>query len=265
MAVDYHLEGHVAVITGSTSGIGQALATALAEQGVNVVLNGFGDPTKIEADRQAIQARTNAAVRYHGADMSKPSEIADLIAYAHKEFGRLDILVNNAGIQHVAAVDEFPDEKWDALIAVILSSTFHATKHAVPLMKAQGRGRIVNIASAHGLVASAFKAPYVAAKFGVVGFTKACAVELARTGVTVNCICPGYVKTPLIEAQIVDQAKMRGIPQDRVIEDVILAAQPNKTFVEYRHLAGQLLYLVSDLGASATGGSFVIDGGWTAA
>ena len=169
MAVDYHLEGHVAVINGSTSGIGQALATALAEQGVNVVLNGFGDPAKIEADRQAIQARTNAAVRYHGADMSKPAEVADLVAYAHKEFGRLDILVNNAGIQFVGPVDEYPEEKWDALIAVILSSTFHATKHAVPLMKAQGRGRIVNIASAHGLVASAFKAPYCAAKFGEIG------------------------------------------------------------------------------------------------
>jgi 3-hydroxybutyrate dehydrogenase len=172
--------------------------------------------------------------------------------------------VNNAGIQHVEAVETYPEEKWDALLAVILSSTFHATKAAIPIMKGQGRGRIVNIASAHGLVASAFKAPYVAAKFGVVGFTKACAVELARTGITVNCICPGYVKTPLIEAQVVDQAKTRGIPEDRVIEDVILAAQPNKTFVQYGHLAGQLLYLVSDLGASATGGSFVIDGGWTA-
>jgi 3-hydroxybutyrate dehydrogenase len=264
MAVDYHLEGHVAVITGSTSGIGQALAAALAEQGVNVVLNGFGDPAKIEADRQAMQQKTNARVLYHGADMSKPDQIADLIAFAHKELGRLDILVNNAGIQHVAPVDEFPDEKWDALLAVILSSTFHATKAAVPIMKAQGRGRIVNIASAHGLVASAFKAPYVAAKFGVVGFTKACAVELARTGITVNAICPGYVKTPLIEAQIVDQAKARGIAPERVVEDVILAAQPNKTFVEYEHLAGMLLYLVSDVGASATGAALSVDGGWTA-
>ncbi|MCA6284967.1 3-hydroxybutyrate dehydrogenase [Phenylobacterium sp.] len=264
MAVDYKLEGHVAVITGSTSGIGQALAAALAEQGVNVVLNGLGDPAKIEADRQALQARTNAAVRYHPADMTRPEEIKDLIAYAVREFGRLDILVNNAGIQHVAAVDEFPEEKWDALIAVILTSTFHASRAAIPIMKAQGRGRIINIASAHGLVASPFKAPYVAAKFGVVGFTKGLAVELARTGITANAICPGYVKTPLIEAQIVDQAKTRGIPEDRVMEDVILAAQPTKKFVEYEHLAGMLLYLASDVGASATGAALSVDGGWTA-
>jgi 3-hydroxybutyrate dehydrogenase len=264
MAVDYGLQGHVAVITGSTSGIGQALASALAEQGVNVILNGFGDPAKIEADRAALQARTNAAIRYHGADMTKPDEITDLIAYAVREFGRLDILVNNAGIQHVAPVEDFPPEKWDALIAIILSSTFHASRAAIPIMKAQGRGRIVNIASAHGLVASPFKAPYVAAKHGVVGFTKGLGVELARTGITANAICPGYVKTPLIEAQIVDQAKARGIPEDRVMEDVILGAQPTKKFVEYEHLAGMLLYLVSDMGASATGSAMVVDGGWTA-
>jgi 3-hydroxybutyrate dehydrogenase len=264
MAADYGLQGHVAVITGSTSGIGQALASALAEQGVNVVLNGFGDPAKIEADRAALQARTNAAIRYHGADMTKPDEITDLIAYAVREFGRLDILVNNAGIQHVAPVEDFPPEKWDALIAIILSSTFHASRAAIPIMKAQGRGRIVNIASAHGLVASPFKAPYVAAKHGVVGFTKGLGVELARTGITANAICPGYVKTPLIEAQIVDQAKARGIPEDRVMEDVILGAQPTKKFVEYEHLAGMLLYLVSDMGASATGSAMVVDGGWTA-
>jgi len=265
MAVDYHLEGQVAVITGSTSGIGHAMAAALAAQGVNVVLNGFGEAAKIEADRAAMEAASGVKVRYHGADMSKPAEIADLIAFAHKELGRLDILVNNAGLQHVAPIDEFPDDKWDTLIAVILSSTFHASKAAIPIMKAQGRGRIVNIASAHGLVASPFKSAYVAAKHGVVGFTKVSALELARTGITANAICPGYVKTPLVEAQIADQAKARGIPAERVIEDVILAAQPNKTFVDYDQLAGMLLYLVSDLGASTTGAALTIDGGWTAA
>jgi 3-hydroxybutyrate dehydrogenase len=264
MAMDYGLKGQVAVVTGSTSGIGQAMAIALAEQGVSVVLNGFGDPAKIEAERAGIEARTGVAVRYHGADMSKPAEIADLIAYAKKELGRLDILVNNAGLQHVSPVEDFPDDKWDTLIAVILSSTFHATKAAIPIMKAQGRGRIVNIASAHGLVASPFKGAYVAAKHGVVGFTKVCALELARSGVTANAICPGYVKTPLVEAQIADQAKARGIPVERVIEDVILAAQPNKTFVEYSQLAGQMLYLISDMGGATTGATFAIDGGWTA-
>lgn len=267
MAVDYGLQGQVAVVTGSTSGIGQGLAQALAGQGVSVVLNGFGDPAKIEADRAAMEssAAGGARVLYHSADMSKPAEIADLIAFAHREFGRLDILINNAGLQHVAPVDEFPDEKWDLLIAVILSSTFHATKHAVPIMKAQGRGRIINLASAHGLVASPFKSAYVAAKHGVVGFTKSTALELARSGVTVNAICPGYVKTPLVEMQIGDQAKARGIPVERVVEDVILAAQPNKAFVEYEHLAGLLCYLVSDMGASTTGTALPVDGGWTAA
>jgi 3-hydroxybutyrate dehydrogenase len=264
MAVDYGIAGHVAIVTGSTSGIGRALAGALAEQGVNVILNGLGDPAAIEADRRELQARTNAAIRYHAADMTKPDEIADLIDYAVREFGRLDILVNNAGIQHVSPIEDFPPEKWDALMAIILSSTFHTTRAAVPIMKAHGRGRIVNIASAHGLVASPFKSAYVAAKFGVVGFTKAIGVELARTGVTCNAICPGYVKTPLVEAQIGDQAKSRGIPEDRVVEEVILAAQPNKTFVEYDHLAGLLLYLVSDMGASATGAALSVDGGWTA-
>jgi 3-hydroxybutyrate dehydrogenase len=264
MAVDYHLEGHVAVVTGSTSGIGQAMARALAGQGVNVVLNGFGDAAQIEADRAKLAEETGVQVRYHGADMTKPAEIADLIGYAQRELGRLDILVNNAGIQYVAPVEDFPPEKWDAIIAINLTSAFHATRAAIPLMKAQGRGRIVNLASAHGLVASPFKSAYVAAKHGIIGFTKTVALELARDGVTANAICPGYVKTPLVEAQIADQAKARGIPVERVVEDVILAAQPNKAFVEYDQLAGMLLYLVSDLGASTTGASLVIDGGWTA-
>ncbi|MFN9927142.1 MAG: 3-hydroxybutyrate dehydrogenase [Phenylobacterium sp.] len=265
MAVDYRLEGQAAVVTGSTSGIGQAMAGALAEQGVNVVLNGFGDAAKIEADRAALTARTGVKVLYHGADMTKPEEIADLIAFAHRELGRLDILVSNAGVQHVAAVDEFPDAKWDQIIAINLTSVFHGAKHALPIMKAQGRGRIVNIASAHGLVASPFKSAYVAAKHGVVGFTKSCALEVARAGITVNAICPGYVKTPLVEMQIGDQARTRGISPERVVEDVILAVQPNKSFVSYDQLAALMLYLVSDQGGSTTGAALTIDGGWTAA
>lgn len=265
MARDYGLKGQAAIVTGSTSGIGHALARSLALEGVNVVLNGLGDPAKIEADRAALAAETGVRVHYHAADMTKPVEIAEMVGFAQAEFGRLDILVNNAGIQHVAAVEDFPPEKWDQIIAINLSSAFHATRAAVPFMKAQGRGRIVNLASAHGLVASPFKSAYVAAKHGVVGFTKSVALELARTGVTVNAICPGYVRTPLVEAQIADQAKTRGIPEARVLEEVILAAQPNKRFVEYDELAGLLLYLASDLGASANGAAFALDGGWTAA
>jgi 3-hydroxybutyrate dehydrogenase len=263
--MDYGLKGQAAIVTGSTSGIGQAMAAALAEQGVDVIVNGLGDPAQIEHDRRALEARTGVKVVYHGADMTRPDEIADLVDAARREFGRLDILVNNAGIQHVAPVDEFPPEKWEAIIAINLSSAFYATRAAVPVMKAQGRGRIVNLASAHGLVASPFKSAYVAAKHGIVGFTKSVALELARSGVTCNAICPGYVKTPLVEAQIGDQARARGIPEDRVVEEVILAAQPNKSFVEYPHLAGMLLYLVSDLGASTTGAALAVDGGWTAA
>jgi 3-hydroxybutyrate dehydrogenase len=262
---DYGLRGHAALVTGSTSGIGQAMATALAGEGVDVVLNGLGDPTKIEADREALADRTGVRVLYHPADMTRPGEIADMVAFAHRELGRLDILLNNAGIQHVSPVEDFPIEQWDRIIAINLTSAFHATRAAVPIMKAQGRGRIVNLASAHGLVASPFKSAYVAAKHGIVGFTKSVALELARAGVTVNAICPGYVKTPLVEAQIGDQAKARGIAPERVVEEVILAAQPNKAFVEYPHLAGLLLYLVSDMGASTTGAALTVDGGWTAA
>jgi len=262
---DYGLKGQAAVVTGSTSGIGQAMAEALAAEGVNLVINGFGDAAKIEAQRAGLEARCGVRVLYHGADMTKPDQIADLVAFAHKQFGRLDILLNNAGIQHVAPIEDFPVDKWDQIIAINLTSAFHATRAAIPVMKAQGRGRIVNLASAHGLVASPFKSAYVAAKHGVVGFTKSAALELARSGVTVNAICPGYVKTPLVEAQIADQAKARNIPVDRVVEDVILAAQPNKAFVEYPQLAGLLLYLVSDMGASTTGAALAVDGGWTAA
>jgi 3-hydroxybutyrate dehydrogenase len=262
---DYGIKGQAAIVTGSTSGIGQAMAQALAGAGVDILLNGFGDPAKIEAERATLEAKAGVRVLYHPADMTKPAEIADMVATAHREFGRLDILLNNAGIQHVAPIEDFPAEQWDRIIAINLTSAFHATKAAIPIMKARGRGRIVNLASAHGLVASPFKSAYVAAKHGIVGFTKTAALELARSGVTVNAICPGYVKTPLVEAQIADQAKARGIPQDRVVEEVILAAQPDKRFVEYPQLAGLLLYLVSDMGASTTGAALSVDGGWTAA
>jgi 3-hydroxybutyrate dehydrogenase len=265
MATGYGLTGQAAIVTGSTSGIGQALARALAAEGVDIVLNGFGDAAKIEADRAALAASAGVRALYHGADMTKPAEIADMVAFARRELGRLDILVNNAGIQHVAPVEEFPIDKWDQIIAINLSSAFHATRAAVPIMKAAGRGRIVNIDSAHGLVASPFKSAYVAAKHGVLGLTKTVALEVAEHGITCNAICPGYVKTPLVESQIADQAKARNMTPDEVMREVILAAQPTKKFVEFDQLAGLLLYLVSDLGASANGAALSIDGGWTAA
>ena len=265
MASPYNLKGQSAVVTGSTSGIGKALAEALAAEGVNIVLNGFGDPAAIETERKAMAQRHGVEVRYHGADMTKPAEIADMVTFAKHEFGRLDILINNAGVQHVAPIEDFPVEKWDQIIAINLSSAFHATRAAVPIMKAQKRGRIVNIASAHGLVASPFKVAYVAAKHGILGLTKTVALEVAEAGVTCNAICPGYVKTPLVESQIADQAKARSMTPDQVMRDVILAAQPTKQFVTFDQLAGLLLYLVSDMGASANGAAISIDGGWTAA
>jgi len=264
MSVSYELRGQAAVVTGSTSGIGRALAAALAAEGVDVVLNGFGDPAAIEAGRAELEAANGARVRYHGADMTRPAEIADMVSYARAEFGRLDILVNNAGVQHVSPVEDFPLEKWDQIIAVNLSSAFLATRAAVPVMKAQRRGRIVNIASAHGLVASPFKSAYVAAKHGLVGLTRTVALEVAQDGITCNAICPGYVKTPLVESQIADQARARGMSEEAVMRDVILAAQPTKRFVGFDQLAGLMLYLVSDLGASVNGAALSVDGGWTA-
>ncbi|MDG2531705.1 3-hydroxybutyrate dehydrogenase [Caulobacter endophyticus] len=264
MAVDFGLQGQVAIVTGSTSGIGHALADAMAAQGVNIVLNGLGEMNAIERTRAEMAEKHGVEVLYHSADMTKPVEIADMVRAAKAEFGELDILVNNAGVQHVAPVDEFPDDKWDLIIAINLSSAFHAAKAAIPIMKEQGRGRIVNIASAHGLVASPYKSAYVAAKHGILGLTKTIALEVAQAGITCNAICPGFVKTPLVEAQIADQAKARGISEEAVMKDVILAAQPTKQFVTVEQLAGQLLYLVSDLGASANGAAFTVDGGWTA-
>ena len=264
MAVDFGLQGQVAIVTGSTSGIGHALADALAAQGCNIVMNGLGEMNAIERARAEMAETHGVEVLYHGADMTKPGEIADMVRAAKAEFGELDILVNNAGVQHIDPVENFPDDKWDLIIAINLSSAFHATKAAIPIMKEQGRGRIVNIASAHALVASPFKSAYVAAKHGIMGLTKTVALEVAQDGITCNAICPGFVKTPLVEAQIADQAKARGISEEAVMKDVILAAQPTKQFVTFEQLSGMLLYLVSDAGASANGAAFQVDGGWVA-
>lgn len=259
------LSGQTAIITGSTSGIGAALAEGLAACGANIILNGLGDAGDIEALRAQMAATHGVEVRYHPANMLKPDEIADLIGFASTEFGRLDILVNNAGIQHVAKIEDFSAGKWDAIIAINLSSAFHAIKAAIPVMKAQGRGRILNIASAHGLVASPFKSAYVAAKHGIVGLTKTVALEVAECGITANAICPGYVRTPLVDGQIADTAKARGISEEEVIRNVMLSAQPTKKFVEYDELVGLMLYLASDAGASCNGAAFPVEGGWTAA
>ena len=258
------LKGQVAVITGSTSGIGLALARAVAAGGGEVVLNGLGDPAEIERTRADLEASSGVRILYHPADMTRSEEIADMIAFAQRELGRLDILVNNAGIQHVESIEKFPTDQWEKIIAINLSSAFYATREAIPIMKAQGRGRIINMASAHGLVASPFKSAYVAAKHGVIGFTKTAALELARDNITCNAICPGFVETPIVTKQIADQARTRNMTEEQVLTDVILAAQPTKRFVTTDELTGIFLYLVSDLGASANGASFSIDGGWTA-
>ncbi len=262
--MDHGLAGQAAIVTGSTSGIGLALARGLAKAGVNVMLNGLGDLAAIERTRLELAAETGVEVLYHGADMTSGSEITDMVAQAQAAFGRLDILVNNAGIQHVSPIDAFPPETWDQIIAINLTSNFHAIRAAVPLMKAAGRGRIINLASAHGLVASPFKAAYVAAKHGVLGLTKTVALELAEQNITCNAICPGYVHTPLVDGQIKDTARARGMTEDQVVRDVILAAQPTKAFVTFDQLIGMMLYLASDLGASVNGAALSIDGGWTA-
>jgi 3-hydroxybutyrate dehydrogenase len=254
-----------ALVTGSTSGIGQGIAEAFAKAGLNVILNGFGDAAAIEAQRAGLERAHGVKARYDGADMSKSAAIEAMIAKADAEFGAVDILVNNAGIQHVAPVDEFPVDKWDAIIAINLSSAFHTTRCALPAMKRKGWGRVINIASAHALVASPFKSAYVAAKHGIAGFTKSVALEVAEKGITVNAICPGYVRTPLVEKQIPDTAKARGITEEQVIRDVMLAAQPTKRFVGVDEVAALALYLAGDSAASITGAILPIDGGWTAA
>jgi 3-hydroxybutyrate dehydrogenase len=254
-----------ALVTGSTSGIGLAIARALASEGADVVINGFGDKAAIEAERAKIEKEFGVRAFYNGADMAKGPEITAMIADAQNRMGSLDILVNNAGIQHVSPIEDFPPEKWDAIIAINLTAAFHAIRAAVPGMKAQKWGRIINTASAHSLVASPFKSAYVAAKHGLAGLTKTVALELATSGVTANCISPGYVWTPLVERQVPDTMKARNMAREQVISDVMLAAQPTKQFVTVDQVAALAVYLCSDAAAQVTGANLSIDGGWTAA
>ena len=258
------LEGKVSLVTGSTSGIGLGIARALAAAGSAVVLNGFGRPEEIAETQARVASEFGVKVQYSPADMSKAAAIADMIDTTLKTFGRLDVLVNNAGIQHVAPIEQFPIEKWEAILAINLSSAFHTTRAALPAMRKNNWGRIINIASAHGLVASPFKAAYVAAKHGIVGLTKVIALETAESSITCNAICPGYVYTPLVEAQIEGQAKAHGIPREQVIRDVLLAQQPNKRFATVEELGALSVFLASDAAASITGIALPVDGGWTA-
>ena len=258
------MDGKVAVVTGSTSGIGLGIANALASAGAMIVLNGIADPIDAEKLCQVLGPRHDVPVRFDDADMSKPAEIHDMVERIGRSFGPVDILVNNAGIQHVAPIEEFPPEKWDAIQAINLSAAFHATRAVLPEMKRRGFGRIVNIASAHGLIGSPFKSAYVAAKHGIVGLTKVVALEAAESGVTCNAVCPGYGWTPLVENQVDGQAKAHGISRDAVIRDVFLAEQPTKRFVTVDEVAGTVAFLCSEQAASITGIALPIDGGWTA-
>jgi 3-hydroxybutyrate dehydrogenase len=258
------LKGKVAVITGSTSGIGQGIAELFAREGASIMLNGLGDPAANDTYRAWLEKEAKVSVDYHPADMTKPDEIALMMKRARDHLGGIDILVNNAGVQHVAPVDEFPTDKWDAIIAINLTSAFHTTRLALPEMKKKKWGRVINIASAHGLVASPFKSAYVASKHGLVGFTKTVALEVAELGITSNAICPGFVHTPLVDKQIDDQARVHNIPRERVIKDVILAPQPTKQFVKIEDIASLALYLTSGAAAQINGASLSIDGGWTA-
>jgi 3-hydroxybutyrate dehydrogenase len=258
------LQTRTALVTGSTSGIGLGIARADAARGANIVLNGFGDAAEIEKIRSSIANDHGVTVRYDNADMSKPDAIESMMGNAMEIFGGVDILVNNAGIQHVAPVDEFPVSKWDQILAINLSASFHTVRLALPRMKAKKWGRIINIASAHALVASPYKSAYVAAKHGIAGLTKTVALEVAQHGITMNAICPGYVWTPLVEKQIPDTAKARGLTEEQVINDVLLHAQPTKKFVQVDEIAALATFLASDVAASLTGAIIPVDGGWTA-
>jgi 3-hydroxybutyrate dehydrogenase len=257
-------KGKTALVTGSTSGIGLGIAEAFAALGANIVLNGFGDAAEIDSLRSRLARQHGVTVGFDGADMSKPTDIEGMMATAVARFGGVDILVNNAGIQHVAPVDEFPQSKWDAILAINLSAAFHTTRGALTSMKKKGWGRIVNIASAHALVASPYKSAYVAAKHGIAGLTKTVALEVAEAGITVNAICPGYVLTPVVQKQIPDTARARGITEDEVVKNVLLAAQPTKKFVTVEQVAAFTTFLASDVAASITGAILPIEGGWTA-
>ncbi|MEN9538934.1 MAG: hypothetical protein RLZZ126_1169 [Pseudomonadota bacterium] len=254
------LKGKTALVTGSTSGIGLGVALQLARQGANVLLNGFGE---VEVAKAAVGA-LGVRVEYHGADMSKPAEIAAMMQLAQEKFGGVDVLVNNAGIQHVAAVEDFPPERWDAVIAINLSSAFHTTRLALPGMKAKGWGRIINIASAHGLVASAQKTAYVAAKHGIVGLTKSVALECATTGITVNAICPGWVLTPLVQKQIDARAAAQGISVEQASRGLLGEKQPSLQFTTPEQLGELAVFLCSDAAANVKGVAWAVDGGWTA-
>jgi len=258
------LKGKSAVVTGSTSGIGLGIATALAAAGADVMLNGFGDAAEIEETRAGLEKDHGIKAVYNAADLTKGEETKAMIAEAEATLGKVDILVNNAGIQTVSPVDEFPEDRWELIVALNMSSNFYAIKAALPGMKRRGWGRIINIASAHGLVASPYKAAYVAAKHGVVGLTKVVALETAEQGVTCNAICPGFVKTPLVEGQIADQAKANSMSEEQVVRDVILASQPTKKFVEVDDLGALTVFLAGEHSGSITGAALQIDGGWVA-
>lgn len=258
------LKGKVALVTGSTSGIGLAIARAFAAEGCHLMLNGFGDAAAVQKLREEIAKQHNVKVAYNGADMSKPTEIAGLVADAQKQLGGVDILVNNAGIQHVAPVESFPPEKWDAIIAINLSSSFHTIRTALPLMKQKGWGRIINVASTHGLVASGQKIAYVAAKHGIIGLTKVMGLECADTGVTCNAICPGWVLTPLVQMQIDARAKEQGIPPEQASRNLLAEKQPQLQFTKPEQIAALAVFLASDAASNMQGTQLVSDGGWTA-